>query len=78
MVEDNHVSRVRAGENAGETLRHDHVVRLHQTVPTFAANEGLVSRLDVPPGVAANPRRIVFVVTSLPGERPLQALALDC
>ena len=78
VVEDGHVSRVRAGENSGETLRHDHVVRLHQPVPAFAAREGLTSRLDVPQGVASNPRRVVFVVTSVPGERTLQALALGC
>jgi len=78
VIEHNHTSRVRAGENAGETLRHDHVVRLHKPVPAFAAREGLVSRLDVPPGVATNPRRIVFVVTSGADGRPLQAVALDC
>ncbi len=78
VVEHGHTSRVRSGENVGETLRHDHVVRLHQTVPAFAAREGLVSRLDVPRGVAEHARRIVFVVTSVPGERPLQAVALDC
>ncbi|MBI5717075.1 MAG: DUF1223 domain-containing protein [Burkholderiales bacterium] len=78
VVEHQHTSRVRTGENAGETLRHDHVVRLHRTLPAFAAREGLTSRLDVPPGVAAHPRRIVFVVTSLPDARPLQAVALDC
>lgn len=78
VVEDQHMSRVRAGENAGETLQHDHVVRLHQAVPPFAARDGLVSRLDVPPGVAAHPRRIIFVVTTPAGERPVQALALAC
>ena len=82
VVEHAHVSRVRAGENAGVTLRHDHVVRLHQPVPAFAAREGLSSRLDVPAGgSSANPRRIVFVVTAAGAERserPVQALALDC
>jgi hypothetical protein len=78
VVEHRHVSRVRAGENAGETLRHDHVVRLHQALAPFDAREGLTSRLDVPPGVAEYPRRIVFVVTTLADARPLQAVALDC
>jgi hypothetical protein len=78
VVEHAHVSRVRAGENAGETLRHDHVVRLHHALPRFAAREGLESRLDVPPGEAATPRRIVFVVTAEPEGRPVQAVALDC
>jgi hypothetical protein len=78
VVEDRHTSRVRAGENAGETLRHDHVVRLHRPLPEFAARAGLESQLDVPPGAASHPRRIVFVVTSVPDARPLQAVALDC
>ncbi len=78
VVEDQHTSRVRAGENAGATLRHDHVVRLHRPLPDFAAIAGLSSRLDVPPGAAAHPRRIVFVVTSVPEARPMQAVALDC
>jgi hypothetical protein len=78
VLEHGHSSRVRAGENAGETLHHDHVVRLHQAVPVFAAREGLLSKLDVPAGVSTYPRRIVFVLTSLPEHRPLQAVALDC
>jgi hypothetical protein len=78
VIEHGHTSRVRAGENAGETLRHDHVVRLQRAVPPFAAREGLLSRLDVAPGVPAHPRRVVFVVTAEPGERPVQAVALDC
>lgn len=78
VIEDQHESRVRTGENAGETLRHDHVVRLHQPLPEFAASTGLSTRLDVPPGAAAHPRRIVFVVTSVTDARPLQAVALAC
>jgi hypothetical protein len=78
VVENGHISRVRAGENAGETLRHDHVVRLHRELPPFAARDGLSSHLDVPPGAAEHRRRIVFVVTSLADGRPVQAVALDC
>ena len=32
VLEDRHVSAVRAGENAGATLHHDHVVRLYKPV----------------------------------------------
>lgn len=79
VVEDQHVSHVSAGENAGETLRHDHVVRLYRPLAPFAARDGSSSRLDaLPPADAAHPRRIVFVVTSVPEARPLQAVALDC
>ena len=30
VLEDGHSSRVKAGENAGETLKHDHVVALYR------------------------------------------------
>jgi len=78
VVEDRHASRVRAGENAGETLHHDHVVRLHRALPEFAAAEGLSAQLEVPAGVPEHPRRVVFVVTSVPEARPLQAVVLGC
>jgi hypothetical protein len=35
VLEDQHESKVRAGENAGETLKHDHVVRLYKPVPAW-------------------------------------------
>ena len=78
VLEDQHVSRVRAGENAGETLRHDHVVRLVQPVPGWAAAQGTRSQLSVARGVPEHPRRVVFVVTDATGQRPLQAVALAC
>src|SRR6202008_3829664 len=34
-VEDGHQSRVRAGENRGETLNHDHVVREYARLPAW-------------------------------------------
>jgi hypothetical protein len=78
VLEDQHVSRVRAGENAGETLRHDHVVRLVQPVVGWAAAQGTRSQLSVSRGVPEHPRRVVFVVTDANGQRPLQAVALAC
>jgi hypothetical protein len=78
VLEDQHISRVRAGENAGETLRHDHVVRLHQPVVGWAAAQGTRSQLSVARGVPEHPRRVVFVVTDATGQRPLQAVALAC
>ena len=78
VVEDGYQSRVRAGENAGETLHHDNVVRLYQPVPDWPAAQGLRARLAVSPGVAQNPRRVVFVVTDAATDRPLQAVALGC
>lgn len=75
VLEDHHSSRVSAGENRGETLRHDHVVRLFQPVPEWNAAAGLQAALKVSAGDAAFPRRVAFVVTNGAG-RPLQALAL--
>lgn len=78
VLEDQHQSAVRAGENAGETLRHDHVVRLYKPVAAWGASQGARSQLSVSRGVAEHPRRVVFVVTDAATQRPLQALALAC
>jgi hypothetical protein len=78
VVEDGHQSHVQAGENRGETLKHDHVVRLLQTVPNWAATAGSSASLNVSRGAAEFPRRVIFVVTDPATQRPLQALALGC
>ena len=78
VVEDQHSSQVRAGENAGSTLHHDHVVRLYKPVPTWAAAQGSNTQLAVNRGDPAFLRRVVFVVTDAASARPLQAVALGC
>ena len=78
VLEDQHLTRVKAGENSGETLRHDHVVRLYKPVPPWLATQGYNSQLTVSPGVPEHPRRVVFVVTEGATQRPVQALALSC
>jgi hypothetical protein len=78
VLEDSHQSKVRSGENAGETLDHDHVVRLYQPVAAWAAAEGTRAQLTVSRGAPGNPRRVVFVVTDAATHKPLQALALGC
>ncbi len=78
VLEDQHESRVRAGENAGETLRHDHVVRLYKPVPAWQAAAGGAAQLSVSRGVPEHPRRVVFVVTDATTLKPLQAVALPC
>ena len=78
VLEDGHATRVRAGENRGETLQHDHVVRLLREVPAWAATAGLRSQLAVTRGDPATPRRVAFVVTDGATGRPLQALSLGC
>jgi hypothetical protein len=78
VLEDGHASAVKAGENAGETLRHDHVVRLLRPVAAWAGGDGLRTQIEVSRGDPAFPRRVVFVVTDAASQRPLQALALGC
>ena len=78
VLEDGHQSKVKAGENAGETLNHDHVVRLFKPVPGWAAADGSTAVLTVSRGAAEFPRQVVFVVTDATTQRPLQAVALGC
>ena len=78
VLEDKHQSQVRSGENAGETLRHDHVVRLLRPVPAWAAAEGSRAQLNVSRGVPETPRRVVFVLTDAATQKPLQAVELSC
>ncbi|MBA4176440.1 MAG: DUF1223 domain-containing protein [Leptothrix sp. (in: Bacteria)] len=78
VLEDGHTSAVRSGENAGQTLRHDHVVRLYQPVPAWTAAQGLRAQLAVTRGDGRHPRRVAFVVTGTGAPRPLQAVVLGC
>jgi len=76
VLEDGHVSRVKAGENAGETLAHDHVVTLYRPVAEWAASEQRLA-LELP-AASSKSRRVAFIVTDASGAKPLQALALGC
>ncbi len=78
VLEDQHQSRVTAGENSGRELQHDHVVRLYQPVPPWTAAAGLQASLTVSSGDPRHPRRVAFVLTEAGSARPLQALALGC
>jgi hypothetical protein len=77
-LEDGHSSRVKAGENAGETLKHDHVVTLYRPLAAWSASGAPATfELTLPAATSAS-RRVAFVVTDQGGARPLQALALGC
>jgi hypothetical protein len=78
VLEDQHESKVRAGENSGETLRHDHVVRLYKPVTAWAASSAQQLQLQVTRGEPAYPRRVVFVVTDPATAKPIQAASLSC
>ena len=75
VLRDGVVSRVTRGENAGEVLRHDHVVTRYQPVPPWVAATGTHARLTV---AAAPNQRVAFVVTDPTLTRPVQALTLTC
>lgn len=74
VLEDGHRSRVTAGENSGETLAHDHVVRNYQPLPAWS---GAAQRFELvlPPAEAGRPQRVAFVVEEAATRRPVQALA---
>lgn len=78
VLEDRHASRVGAGENAGETLHHDHVVRLYRPVAEWRAEAGAQQQLDVSRGAPEHPRRVAFVVIDADTGRPVQAATLGC
>lgn len=78
VLEDGHLTQVRAGENSGETLRHDHVVRLLRPVPAWPAAQGTRTQLAVTAGDTKTPRRVAFVVVDNATQQPVQAVALGC
>jgi hypothetical protein len=75
VLQDGLVSKVTRGENAGENLRHDHVVSLYQPVEPWSAGPAHSTALTLPAG--GNPR-VAFVVTQPGLTQPLQALVLQC
>jgi hypothetical protein len=75
VLHDDQRSEVTRGENAGENLRNDHVVRLYQPVTPWAATQPQQLTLTLPPTPG---QRVVFVVTQADGLKPLQAAVLSC
>lgn len=78
VTEDAHRSAVTAGENAGERLVHDAVVRELLPVPAWSGAQATLSfRPAAKPG-AGHPRAVSLVVTDAATGRPVQALRLPC
>lgn len=75
VLRDGLVSKVTRGENAGEDLRHDHVVSRYQPVPSWSAAQGGSTQLTLLPG---STQRVAFVVTNPTLTQPVQALVLQC
>ena len=81
LLEDGHRSDVRSGENAGEQLRHDHVVRQLQTLGPWPADREQRWQWTPPDGGAVPAgvtRRVAFVLVDPATQRPVQALTLGC
>ena len=82
LLEDGHVSAVRAGENQGITLHHDHVVRQYGLLPAWAASAGQAAAAEIKLATAqkeGGPKaRLLVVVTEASTGAPLQALQLGC
>ena len=76
VTEHGHSSKVKAGENAGEFLRHDFVVRQYVPAGTHRGPATLTVRTIAPtPG---HPRQLNLVVFDARTGRTLQALSLTC
>ena len=78
VTEDGHRSKVGAGENAGERLGHDYVVREMLQVPPWL---GATQDLHFAPRLATDPehpRAINLVVTDATSGRPVQAMRFGC
>ena len=80
LLEDGHESRVKAGENDGATLKHDHVVRSYAQREAWNAGDGPQRFAIAAPrlGEGGRPARLLFVVTDGSGGAPLQAVQLVC
>jgi hypothetical protein len=78
VLEDGHQSQVKAGENTGVLLRHDHVVQRYQPLPSWpAARPQHFSWPDLPEA-AGHTRQVVLVVETLLPRVPVQAVVLQC
>ena len=76
VTEHAHASKVRSGENAGEFLQHDFVVR--QFVPAGThEGPGQLALHPIAP-IAGHPQQLNLVVVEAGTGKPLQALSLQC
>lgn len=76
-IEHEHASRVTAGENAGTTLRHDHVVHTYREVDAWPSQTP--RRLSFTLEAARHPaREVVLVVSDAASLKPVGALKLRC
>jgi hypothetical protein len=80
VTENGHNSKVQAGENAGEFLKHDFVVRQYTQAGDYTANVDLPQTLALR-SIAATPghqRQVNLVVFDKKSGETLQAVSLQC
>jgi len=76
VTEDGHNSKVKAGENAGEFLQHDFVVRQYVAAGGYRGPSKLTLRaIAAEPG---HPRQVNLVVFDPKSGKPLQAIGVGC
>jgi hypothetical protein len=80
VTEHEHISRVSAGENKGETLKHDFVVRQYVPLGQFSGAQTLKFSSLAPTITTGkeHPRQINLVITDSRTGKTLQALSLGC
>jgi hypothetical protein len=76
VTEHGHVNRVTAGENKGETLAHDFVVRQYVPLGNYTGTQKL--KLSTLAADDKHPRQINIIVTETKTGKPLQALSAGC
>lgn len=76
VTEHNHSSRVKAGENAGEFLKHDFVVRQYALAGRYEGAQTL--KFFAIAAQPDHPRQVNLIVTDVQSGEPLQALSLQC
>jgi hypothetical protein len=80
VTEHGHVSKVTSGENKGETLTNDFVVRQYVPLGQFSGNQALKFS-SLAPTVSAgktHERQVNVVITDVKTGRTMQALSLVC
>jgi hypothetical protein len=81
LTEQDHATTVKAGENEGATLKHDHVVRDYRPVAAWtpAADAPRTLVYELPAGAdPAHPRQVNLVVVDAASGRPVQAVRIGC
>jgi hypothetical protein len=76
VTENGHNSKVNAGENAGEFLQHDFVVRQYVAAGEYRGPSKLTLRAIA--GQPGHPRQVNLVVFDPKSGKPLQALSVGC